>query len=99
MEGGAGAFFHVRGNEVTRLSHKTTGLPLKKGDIIRVYSPGAGGYGDPKKRPVEKVLQDVLENKVSAESARNDYGVAVVFDKGGLPGSDEAETIRLRNGN
>ena len=62
------------------MGHKTTSFPLKKGDIIRVITPGAGGYGDPKKRPAEKVLQDVMEKKVSVEAARELYGVAIVQD-------------------
>ena len=53
---------------------------VKKGDIIRVVTPGAGGYGDPKKRPVENVLKDVVEQKVSVEAAKSEYGVVVVPD-------------------
>ena len=49
------------------MGHKTTSFPLKKGDIIRVETPGAGGYGDPMKREPEKVLTDVIEQKVSVE--------------------------------
>lgn len=90
-EGGTGAFFHVSPDgRVTKKSHKTTSMPLKKGDIIRVYTPGAGGFGDPKKRPVEKVLQDIAENKVSLEAAKDLYGVAAVLNKMGLPELDEA---------
>ncbi len=65
---------------MTRMGHKTTSLPLKKGDIIRVVTPGAGGYGDPKKRPAEKVLKDVVERKVSIQAARDDYGVVITTD-------------------
>ena len=52
----------------------------EEGDIIRVVTPGAGGYGDPKKRPVENVLKDVVEQKVSVEAAKSEYGVVVVPD-------------------
>jgi N-methylhydantoinase B len=97
-EGETGAFFHVAatGGTVTKLSHKTTSMALKKGDIIRVYTPGAGGWGDPKKRPVEKVLRDIVENKVSIEAARQVYGVAVTLNGAGLPVLDEAGTNHLR---
>jgi N-methylhydantoinase B len=95
-EGAAGAFYHVRSGIEEQLSHKTTSMPLKKGDIIRVFTPGAGGYGDPKKRPVEKVLRDVRENKVSPEAARTYYGVAIQIDEQGNPVLDEIETRRLR---
>ena len=80
---------------MTRMGHKTTSLPLKKGDIIRVVTPGAGGYGDPKKRPAEKVLKDVIEQKVSVEAAKREYGVVVVPD-GVSFRVDEAATAELR---
>ena len=80
---------------MTRMGHKTTSLPLKKGDIIRVVTPGAGGYGDPKKRPAEKVLKDVIEQKVSVEAAKQVYGVVVVPD-GVSFRVDEAATVELR---
>ena len=47
-EGAAGAFYRVATDgTVTKMGHKTTSFPLKKGDVIRVTTPGAGGYGDP----------------------------------------------------
>lgn len=50
-EGAAGAFYRVTPDgTITKMGHKTTSFPLKKGDIIRVETPGAGGYGDPMKR-------------------------------------------------
>ena len=96
-EGGSGAFYRVSAEDgsVTRMGHKTTSFPLKKRDIIRVVTPGAGGYGDPKKRPAEKVLKDVIEQKVSVEAAKREYGVVVVPD-GVSFRVDEAATAELR---
>ena len=80
-EGAAGAFYRVTPDgTITKMGHKTTSFPLKKGDIIRVETPGAGGYGDPMKREPEKVLKDVIKKKVSVEAAKKDYGVVVVSD-------------------
>lgn len=97
-EGASGAFYHVAASDgtVTQMGHKTTSLPLKKGDIIRVITPGAGGYGDPKTRPAEKVLQDVIERKVSVRAAKDEYGVCVVAD-GNSWKVDEVQTKALRN--
>lgn len=77
--GGTGAFYRIAAcdGSVTQMGHKTTSFPLQKGDVIRVITPGAGGYGDPYKRPVEKVLRDVIEGKVSVEAAKSQYGVAI----------------------
>ena len=96
-EGAAGAFYRVAAADktVTRMGHKTTSLPLKKGDIIRVITPGAGGYGDPFRRSPELVLKDVVESKVSPQAAKKEYGVAIVFD-GVHYSVDETATAALR---
>ena len=95
--GGTGAFYRVAAEDgsVTRMGHKTTSLPLKKGDVIRVITPGAGGYGDPRKRPAEKVLKDVIEGKVSVEAARDQYGV-IISRQGVEFQVDEAATAAAR---
>ncbi|PDT50280.1 hydantoinase B/oxoprolinase family protein [Sinorhizobium fredii] len=54
---------------------------LNPGDVIRVIGPGAGGYGDPFERPANVVLSDVRRGAVSLESARRDYGVAIVAEE------------------
>ena len=97
-EGASGAFYHVAvaDGSVTRMGHKTTSRPMKKGDIIRVVTPGAGGYGDPKKRPVEKVLKDVIEQKVSIEAAKSEYGVVITTADGIHYEVDETATAALR---
>jgi N-methylhydantoinase B/oxoprolinase/acetone carboxylase alpha subunit len=38
---------------------------------------GGGGYGNPFERDPALVLEDVLDEKVSIEAARRDYGVAI----------------------
>lgn len=93
LDGGAGGFYRIdtEGN-VTQMGHKTTSLPTQKGDIIRVITPGAGGYGDPLKRPSELVLKDVIEGKVSVEMARKLYGVVLVKDCNELKIDLEATT-------
>ena len=41
------------------------------------YTGGGGGHGDPLERNPSVVAEDVLDRKVSAQSARNDYGVVI----------------------
>lgn len=48
---------------------------IKAGDLLSIRLPGSGGYGDPLERDPEKVRWDVLNGKVSRESALRDYGV------------------------
>ena len=47
---------------------------LGAGDLISMRLPGAGGYGDPRKRPREAVEADLRDDKISRESALRDYG-------------------------
>ena len=66
---------------------------LRKGDLLRIMTPGGGGWGDPLDRDAAQVRDDVLDGFISAESALEDYGV--VF----MPQScdvDEAATRQQR---
>ncbi len=57
---------------------KSKGLDkLMKGDVVSLRLPGAGGYGDPRDRDRDAILRDVRDGKVSAEKAKEDYGVVV----------------------
>jgi N-methylhydantoinase B len=49
---------------------------LAPGDTVVMDAAGGGGYGDPRERDREAVARDIREGKVSAESARRDYGLA-----------------------
>jgi N-methylhydantoinase B len=63
--------------------YKTENYPLQAGDRVRVASGGGGGYGDPRRRPAELVERDLLRGYISAQSAREDYGLqARIHDKG-----------------
>ena len=67
---------------------------LKCGDVFRTILPGAGGYGVPLERDPERVLDDVIAEKVSVERAAADYGV--VIEAGEPPTLDAAATTELR---
>jgi N-methylhydantoinase B len=73
------------------------GEPVLAGQIVRVFTTGGGGWGDPLEREPELVLRDVTEGKVSLAAARNDYGVVLIPDADG-PGFtvDAHETAASR---
>ncbi len=48
---------------------------LAPGDTVVMDAAGGGGYGDPRERDREAIARDLREGKVTAESARRDYGV------------------------
>ena len=56
---------------------KVTGHPVRRGDVVIMESAGGGGYGDPLERDPEAVRADVREGFVSAERARDGYGVVL----------------------
>jgi N-methylhydantoinase B len=53
------------------------GEPVQAGQVVRICTTGGGGWGDPLEREPERVLQDVVDGKVSEQAARSDYGVAL----------------------
>jgi N-methylhydantoinase B/oxoprolinase/acetone carboxylase alpha subunit len=59
----------------TRSPSKFSGVTLREGDQVRILMPGGGGYGDPLRRDRAKVVRDVAEGFVSAEAARDLYGL------------------------
>ena len=75
-----------------------SGVHAGKARTIRFWEGGGGGWQDPRTRPAEWVLEDVIDGFVSIEAARDHYGVAVkVIDEDAARYEiDEAETGRLR---
>jgi N-methylhydantoinase B len=68
---------------------------IKPGETVTNMNPGGGGFGDPMKRPIEKVVDDVRNGLVSIDGARLDYGV-VIADSASLKVDLEA-TSQLRS--
>jgi N-methylhydantoinase B len=60
-----------------QLASMSDGNVLRRGDVLRLYTSGGGGWGHPMGRPLERVRRDVMGGFVSAESARVDYGVVI----------------------
>ncbi|HEV8438818.1 MAG TPA: hydantoinase B/oxoprolinase family protein [Methylomirabilota bacterium] len=68
-------------------------IVLRPGDRLWEYIAGGAGRGDPLDRDPGRVLADVLDGKVSRESARETYGVVVTLDGGAV---DEVKTKECR---
>jgi N-methylhydantoinase B len=63
------------GREDERRMLKCSRVALKRGDVVRTMTGGGGGFGDPAERDPEAVRADVRNRHVSAEAAREIYGV------------------------
>ncbi len=66
--------------------------PLKRGDIVRLITGGGGGYGNRLERDPKMVKEDVEDEYITLEEARDVYGV-VLDGRGEV---DEAATLELR---
>ena len=77
---------------VDRLPSKVPHMPIRAGEKFVCVGPAGGGYGDPLARDPARVRDDVADGFVSAEAAKNDYGVVLI-----APDVVEEEaTARLR---
>ena len=54
-----------------------SGLATRKDDVIRVFTGNGGGFGDPRQREPELVREDVRNGLVTAERARDVFGVEI----------------------
>jgi N-methylhydantoinase B len=57
-----------------RLPSRFGGVPLRANDVLRIEKSGGGGLGDPRTRPSERVVDDVIDGYVSREAALGVYG-------------------------
>jgi N-methylhydantoinase B len=93
--GGARNRFHYQqddGLHEPPMVSKMVGIKLKKGQRLRLETPGGGGYGPAAQRDPARVAEDVRLGYVSAAAARDDYACAV-SESGAL---DAAVTAKLR---
>jgi N-methylhydantoinase B len=94
MGGGAGCIVVNPGTADEReLRPMSEGNKLKKGDLVRIMTPGGGGWGSPLERAAEQVRDDVLDGFISAESAARNYGVVLTTN---LVDLDAAATAARR---
>jgi N-methylhydantoinase B len=68
-------------------------IAVTRGSRLLHVAAGGGGYGDPRRRAVEAVLDDCLDGRITVACARNVYGVALTADGRAVDGE---ETRRLR---
>jgi len=68
-------------------------MKFEKGTSFVLLTGGGGGYGDPLERDPQKVREDVIQEYVSIEGAKRDYGVIINQETKEV---DEEATRKLR---
>jgi N-methylhydantoinase B len=93
-DGGVNMVRVERGGDVYVPLHlsKDQNIEVNEGDVIRVATPGGGGYGNAWERDPEKVANDVGYGYYNAQQAAEHWGV-VIDDDGAL---DPVATGKLR---
>jgi len=78
---------------------KDANIPLREGTRFRQRTPGGGGFGDPLARNPRAVAEDLRDDYITPDQAREDYGV-VLKDLEGPErfAVDEEATEVLRRG-
>ncbi|SLN52312.1 hydantoinase B/oxoprolinase family protein [Roseisalinus antarcticus] len=71
--GGDGAPGRVELADGTELRSKGRQL-VRNGQRLRLSLPGGGGHGDPRKRSLEAIAEDIAAGFITAEAARTQYG-------------------------
>ncbi len=82
LDGGQpGALGEFYADEARRLPPKTV-VWFEPTTVAHLNPPGGGGYGDPRQREPQKVLEDVINGYVSIEAAKHEYGVVIRYTGG-----------------
>ena len=80
MEGSKGSLILNPGTEKEKRQRSKGVGHLEAGDLLSIKLPGSGGYGPPYERDPGRVRWDVLNGKVSRESAGKNYRVVLNED-------------------
>jgi N-methylhydantoinase B len=90
---GSGAELEAALGELPRVFAKDL-TTMRQGDVFVAQYSGGGGYGDVLERTPELVADDVAGGILSAESARELYGLVLAADR--RPDTSETEALRDR---
>jgi len=57
---------------------KASRLPLRRGDLVRLVTGSGGGYGDPRERETELILDDLRNEIITRREAAETYGIRAI---------------------
>lgn len=94
-----GAIINPGSPQEEQILYKREAVPVKAGDVVRILTPGGGGWGDPLVRIADWVRLDVVRGLVTPQAAEDEYGVVLQAsdDLTRVWEVDEPATNRLRD--
>lgn len=77
LTGATGKFVINPGMKDERIlpSGKVSEIRLNTGDVLSAQTPGSGGYGHPRLRNKEKIMNDIKNEKISLQAAEKEYDI------------------------
>ena len=69
-----------QGEATPPLVSKVTDIKIRRGQKVRLETPGGGGFGDPEQRDPQRVVRDVRLGYVSRNNAHKIYKVVLAGD-------------------
>jgi N-methylhydantoinase B len=81
-DGGTNSVLVTQGGKTYRPPHlsKDQDIRIGAGDVVRVSTPGGGGFGDPAKRKPELVARDIARGYYTPAEAREKFGVRLAAE-------------------
>jgi N-methylhydantoinase B len=81
-DGGTNTVVVTQGNKTYRPPHlsKDQDIQIGVGDVVRVSTPGGGGFGDPARRKPELVARDVRRGYYTEAQVHEKFGVRLAAE-------------------
>jgi len=70
QDGKPGRYYIVKKDGSTQKLRSKDTANLSEGDILVIKTPGGGGYGKPAEREKTKILEDILDDKLSYKNCK-----------------------------
>ena len=74
------------------MASKMLGMKLRRGQKVRLETPGGGGYGNVGERDMDRIAEDVRLGYLTPAAARRDYACVVSAD--GVLDRSASENLR-----
>lgn len=75
--GNSACYLEHPDGKIEKFRYSKMTRPVDTGDVVTIFTPGGGGWGNPYDRDPQRVLWDVSEELISPERAKEFYGVVI----------------------